>query len=308
MIPNRPSKNSLDKVVNRGVKGGLPDAMQRGACGGALVKILPAVYSPHVCFYRLLPIFFSYGPLMVAIVLLPGMHGNAALFGDFVSALGPDMVATIVSYLENEPLGYEDLAVFSQTYLPQNEPFILLGESFSGPVAILLASACLPNLAGVVLCGTFASNPYPLLKPFKCLTSILPVGPSMHWIAELCLFGRFASTRWRNAFRHALSLPSKEVLRARIHAVLDVDCRKKLKKMQVPMLYLQGMHDCVVPASAMRKIAEEIPSMEIRVFEAPHMILQIVPNEAAEAVKKFSKDCLSRLRRTSGMTRSATDR
>jgi pimeloyl-[acyl-carrier protein] methyl ester esterase len=78
---------------------------------------------------------------MVAIVLLPGMDGTGAMFAGFASSPEEEHRPIIVSYPEDQPLGYRDLEALARTFVPTNEPFILLGESFSGPIAISLAAS-----------------------------------------------------------------------------------------------------------------------------------------------------------------------
>jgi hypothetical protein len=47
--------------------------------------------------------------------------------------------------------------------LPTRGRFVLLAESFSGPLAIRIAADPPSALVGLILCVTFARNPYPSL-------------------------------------------------------------------------------------------------------------------------------------------------
>lgn len=88
--------------------------------------------------------------------------------------------------------------------LPSREPYLLLGESFSGPIALSIAARRPALLRGVVLCCSFACNPRPALKHLGVLLNRLPdrppVGPLM-WL----LAGRFSSPELREAFSRALT-------------------------------------------------------------------------------------------------------
>lgn len=64
---------------------------------------------------------------MVAIVLLPGMDGTGVMFAGLASALKEEYRTIIVSYPENEPLGYRELEAYARAVLPTDEPYILLG-------------------------------------------------------------------------------------------------------------------------------------------------------------------------------------
>jgi thioesterase domain-containing protein len=78
---------------------------------------------------------------MVALVLLPGMDGTGELFAPFLAALGPDQAVVVVRYPTDRELGYAELEQVARAALPVDQPFILLGESFSGPVAICRLAA-----------------------------------------------------------------------------------------------------------------------------------------------------------------------
>ena len=111
---------------------------------------------------------------MVALVLLPGMDGTAGPRAEFAAALGPDIEPRIVSYPAERALGYAELETLARAALPQDRPFVLLGESFSGPIAISIAAASPPQLVGLVLCVTFDSNPRPALGALRWLLPLLP--------------------------------------------------------------------------------------------------------------------------------------
>ncbi|UUZ51553.1 alpha/beta hydrolase [Massilia sp. B-10] len=58
--------------------------------------------------------------------------------------------------------------------LPPAEPYFLLGESFSGPVAIALAAERPPMLLGLILSCTFARNPLPISTGAQPARAICP--------------------------------------------------------------------------------------------------------------------------------------
>lgn len=90
------------------------------------------------------------------LVILPGMDGTGFGLDPFISALGAEMSTDIVRYPVDKPLGYSELVDFVRPRLPVDEPYILLGESFSGPIALKLAAEQPQALVGVVLAASFA--------------------------------------------------------------------------------------------------------------------------------------------------------
>ncbi len=229
---------------------------------------------------------------MVAIVLLPGMDGSGDLFADFCAALGEEVRPVVVSYPKNLPLDYRGLEAFARDRLPVNEPFFLLGESFSGPIAISLAASKPTGLIGLVLCCTFARNPHPLLSYFKRMTGVLPVAASLSGLMAPLLFGSFSSLSLRTRLQQTLSDISADTLRARLRAVLEVDYSGKMKEIEIPVLYLQAADDRIVPSSAGRYIQTAVPSTTIVRLHSPHLLLQAIPFEAATVVKKYCAEAV----------------
>lgn len=226
---------------------------------------------------------------MVAIILLPGLDGSGALFGDFAAALGPGLQPVVVSYPKHQPLAYPELVQFVRSHLPPETPYILLGESFSGPVAILLAAARPAGLVGVVLCCTFARNPLPALWPLKSLLRFCPVNSQYSRFLMPLLFGRQCTAMMRSAVRRALKRVAADVVRKRLHAVLDVNVSEQLKQINVPVLYLRAAKDRIVPRSALRHIASLVPFAQSVTLQGPHMLLQALPSETAQIVTKFAE-------------------
>src|SRR5690349_15943355 len=64
-----------------------------------------------------------------------------------------------LNYPADEPLDYEQLLPQVLAALPSDRPFVLLGESFSGPLAVMAAATRPVGLLGVILCATFVRNP-----------------------------------------------------------------------------------------------------------------------------------------------------
>ena len=217
------------------------------------------------------------------IVLLPGMDGTGKLFAGFVAALGDAARALVVAYPPDRELGYAELTDFARSQLPRGEDFVLLGESFSGPIAIALAAERPPGLAGLVLCCSFARTPVPGSSILARLLPLLPLHTQvMHTLAPL-LIGRAALAELRTALAGVRS----PVLRRRLREVLQVDYSALAASLDLPVLYLQALQDRVVPASACGHLLSLIPSMQVARFAAPHLLLQSSPAAAAASVKEF---------------------
>ncbi|MGF6109276.1 alpha/beta fold hydrolase [Pseudomonas frederiksbergensis] len=221
------------------------------------------------------------------LVLLPGMDGTGELFEPFVSALGHACDVVVVTYPGDVPLNYTELQAIARQSLPCDRPFVLVGESFSGPIALALTALRLPQQVGLVLCCTFASNPRPLFNRLSFLVNLLPIGiVPAGWFSPL-LLGRFSTRALRMALSRAINQVSPSVMRARLRSVLGVDMSAQLAQVDVPTVYLRATRDRVVPAAAVRRISDLKPQMQVFEVTAPHCLLQAAPDEAARLVIGF---------------------
>jgi pimeloyl-ACP methyl ester carboxylesterase len=100
------------------------------------------------------------------LVLLPGLDGTGILFKPLIAALPPEVSTVVVAYPGEQPLGYAELLPVVLAALPTEHAFVLLGESFSGPLAVMAAATRPPGLVGLVLCATFVQNPHPYIPGF----------------------------------------------------------------------------------------------------------------------------------------------
>lgn len=229
---------------------------------------------------------------MVALVLLPGLDGTGLLFGDFAAAFGPDVEVITVSYPPDVPLGYVELESIVRSRLPQDRPFFLLGESFSGPVAISIAASHPRGLRGLILCCSFARSPRPLLTIFRPLLSVVPIKRLPVFLLSFFLLGHFSSPKFRGELAEALAQVAGSVLRVRARAALSVDVSASLSRVDVPVLYMRASEDRVVPRSASQQVVYLAPSTELVEFPAPHFLLQVLPSQAACSVREFMENSL----------------
>ncbi len=225
---------------------------------------------------------------MTSIVLLPGMDGTGELFAPLVAAWGDQFRTQVVSYPRAERLGYAALADRVRALLPRNEDYVLLAESFSGPLGVMLAAERPQRLRGLVLCATFARSPLPLLRWTAPWAQIVPLAALPGSLLAWGLLGPYATPSLLRAIRHAVQSVDPVVLAERISAVSDVDVSQALSEVQVPVLYLQARNDRVVPRRAVRPFVEALGDrLEVALCAGPHCLLQARPGDAAAAISAF---------------------
>lgn len=223
----------------------------------------------------------------VSLVLLPGMDGTGQLFEPLIRALAGEFDIKVVAYPTSIPLGYAELEEIAREAIPKEGSYVILGESFSGPIAISLAASASAQLKGLILCCTFVRNPRPALSSFGWLLGFFPIDALPTSALAHLLFGRFSTTALTAALAHSLAKVSPSVLRKRLSAVLSVDVSAELAAVRLPLLYLRASQDRLVPQGASALVASLNHMAQVVQIEAPHCLLQAVPAEASSVVAAF---------------------
>lgn len=226
-----------------------------------------------------------------ALRILPGLDGTTRMLDGFIArarAAGFDDAAAI-GYPHDRVLDADQLEAHARERLPDDKPVLLLGESFSGPIALRIAADPPPMLRALVLSTTFATTPVPLLSPFAPLTRIAPVLTPMPLLSWL-LLGRWRTPALESALRQALDDVSHDVLRSRAALALRIDARDALPRIRVPTLYLRATHDRLMHPSAGDTILRGIGDVRLHALDGPHLLLQTRGEACAEVIAAFAHD------------------
>ena len=226
---------------------------------------------------------------MTVLCLLPGLDGTTRMltaFADASRAAGIDRVDAI-AYPVERALDYAELETFARDRLPTRTPFVLLGESFSGPIAIRIASDPPPNLVGLVLSTTFARAPVPLLSSLASLTRFAPVRGLPTAALSFALLGPWNTPALRRDLLASLHAVAPAVLRARAAAALRADVEDHLSRIEIPTLLLRAKHDRLLRSGTSRRLLAGIAHAKRTTFDGPHLLLQTQADDCARAVAAF---------------------
>ena len=226
---------------------------------------------------------------MPRVVLLPGMDGTGTLFESFVNELPGGIDAEILQYPLDRYAPYSELVNLVQSRCSNSEPFVLVAESFSTPIAIRYAATNPWNLKGVILCAGFAESPLRGVKRFLAFLGAPILGRTAppKFVVEYWLIGRGATPSLFEAVSAAISSVHPRVLSARIREVLACDVRLELAQISVPMLYIRAGQDRLLKSFCLESIQRVKPQVEAVTLSGPHLLLQREPRRSAEAVVKF---------------------
>lgn len=217
-------------------------------------------------------------------VVLPGLHGTTQLLDAFVSSAPHDARVEPVA-LPSECLGYEALAARLAASLRLTPDTTLVAESFSGPLAILLAERS--SLAALVLCNSFAVRPYPQLLSRLPLALFarapLPAPLVRHYIV-----GSKASTSLVDQIRDAVAAVPYEILACRARSALEANVASNLARLRLPILYVRGSEDNLVREKSVRQVVTAAATpVSVARIAGPHLILKTAARESWRAIDEF---------------------
>jgi pimeloyl-[acyl-carrier protein] methyl ester esterase len=222
----------------------------------------------------------------MTIVLLPGLDGTGTLYQHLAQQLAPDFDLQVIAYPLGKLWGYQQLLDFIRPQLPQ-APYLLLAESFSGPLGIMLAAEQPPHLKALVLCCTFGRNPLPAIKGLASAVDKLPWNELVHHWTALWLQGRYATVELSALLEKALTMVPEQVIKYRAKQVLQVDVLAEFAALTLPVMYLQARQDRLIWAFNAKTLALRKPDMQLVRLDAPHFLLQAIPDQAAYQLKQF---------------------
>jgi pimeloyl-ACP methyl ester carboxylesterase len=221
-------------------------------------------------------------------LLLPGMDGTGRLFSRFVAAGSGALELRALSYPADRFIGYADLEAAVRREIPAGRPFALLGESFGGPLALRIAADPPPGLVGLVLAATFHRRPaarsIAALRLLSPAFFRLPLPPHA---VRLLLAGRDAPDDLVSEVRAAVGSVKGSVMASRAREALRVDATDLLWTCPVPLLFLGGKQDRLLRSALPIEVRALRPDAEIRMLEAPHLVLQRCPKESMRIVEAF---------------------
>ena len=220
------------------------------------------------------------------IVLLPGLDGTGDLFDPLAAHLSDEFTLKVVRYPNDPTLGYAGYAELVRAVIGTREVF-LLGESFSGPIAVRVATQLGRKIKGLMLAATFLKSPRPSWLIRQGARADPEATPKK--IRDAFLMGSYGDDELRKKVDQIVHNLSRPVREARLRAIAEVDVRDDFAKLDCPVLALHGREDWLVPMRAMQKAISRKGGARMIAFPAAHMLLQTSADEAAMEIRAFTK-------------------
>jgi pimeloyl-ACP methyl ester carboxylesterase len=221
------------------------------------------------------------------------MDGRGLLLEPLLARLRRSHEVRVLQLPDAGPQTYRALDDHVQGLLPRDrEPYALVAESFSGPLALRLAAGEPTGLAAVVLVNSFVARPVGLL-------SALGASVGVPWLSRLGLAQRLAAGPMLGAdappellaaLSRELSRVPAATLGARLRTLATANETPAYLHTQLPIFYLRGEQDRLVDESALRTLIGLRPGLQLQRIEGPHLLLQRHPEACAAALISMLND------------------
>jgi len=225
----------------------------------------------------------------VIAVLLPGMDGTGELFEPFVQAMPPHIEVVRVRYPGAIRLSYAQTAELVLGQLPTKRPYVIIAESYSGPIAIRLAAQNLPALRAIVLVASFCERPAGLAGNWLSglpLETIFRL-PIPNWFLRWLLMDSQTSAELIAACQSAISQVRPDVLAARMRDVLAVDCSEEVRGCPTRIVCLNAANDRLIARRGQLGFQRARPDIEMVPIAGPHLLLQCAPQAVVTKLEEM---------------------
>lgn len=225
------------------------------------------------------------------VLLLPGLDGTDIFFEPLLRQLQARLPAYFTVRVwplpAQGPQDYDTLLAALSADIASMPACWLLGWSFSGPLALMLAAAEPDRVRGVILAASFVRPPRLVLR----LLGGAVRAPGLWAWRVLRRLPLWLLRPPADALRQAKDRTWREVrpalLAARLREVARVDVRSELGALQVPVMYIASAQDGVVPPRALQEILRLRADVRVVTIAGPHQSLYSHASEAVAPIIDF---------------------
>jgi len=202
------------------------------------------------------------------ILILPGWNSAKALYSPLVDTfIEEGFRVSVMSFpgfpdcpAPNKPWSLSDYVTFTDTYISTHikGPYIIIGHSFGGRVALKYASISRPLLQGVVLTGAPGFRPVPWYRYYPVFT--------------LAKLGGVICPEWvrkkiRNAYYYIFHIHDytrvSGTMKETFKRIVSENVLPYMLGITVPVLLVWGEADRIVPVQIAKKMHRTIKNSEL---------------------------------------------
>jgi pimeloyl-ACP methyl ester carboxylesterase len=217
------------------------------------------------------------------LVLLPGMDGTGLLFEEFIANCQYECL--VIQLPVDGGQGYPELAIHIADKLPK-EDYVLLAESFSGPLIPFVLDKAIQQPAAVILVASFLQAPRPFvisLISWMPLKQLMGFPGAKSILKFFCMKG--ASKKQFEGLWNLLKKLDFSLMKVRLKTIKDMI--QPENKIDIPTLAIVAKQDRLVPRHISNQLTHIFSRLTIKMTDGPHFILQAEAVETAKLVNHF---------------------
>ncbi len=231
-------------------------------------------------------------PKAARTIILPGLDGSTGMLRKFCE-LAPSRYEVMPLDLPAELSSYVELSDHFSDLLSGDQKNILIAESFSGPLAVLLATAQPESVAGIVLVASFVTSPLSTVTRFIPWSLLFRL-PLPAFIARQFMLGKDCDHSLIDELKTAVKTISPSVLTRRVREVGQTKLKDEFRNLQCPVICLRPLNDSLIPKHCIETIKHLREDVVIHTIKGPHLILETRPGEVWNIIGEFIESLSSK--------------
>lgn len=216
------------------------------------------------------------------VLIFPGLDGTKLLLGEFSKQV-LDSFKPRICPLPDRELSYPELCDHFSNLIEEGRQYIVVAESFSGPLGILLAHRFPDQINRLILVASFACAPrrigsrlFNFVNNYLNQSGVLFKIGLPKFVARRFFLGN-ASPDLIKSLQVAVKTQRPSTLRYRISQIANVDVRRELSELRCLVHYVQPQADRLVPKTSLTEILKTKPDTRVHEILGPHLIMQTQP-------------------------------
>ncbi len=163
---------------------------------------------------------------------------------------------------------------------------VIVAESYSGMIALELASNNPDKIAKLVFIASFISRPSSLSRFAHCIPKpLFSLAQSRSKFITHLLFGRFSYLTLETLFHDTMDLVPIQLLAFRLKQISQLT--PPHFKIDVPCLCANLSRDLFVSQEAMSRFLNTFKDINIQTVEGTHFLLQTNPHECWQVIQSY---------------------
>lgn len=219
------------------------------------------------------------------LVLLPAFDGTGRMFQPLIKELGDRFETMPIAYPESGPQDYPSLSDYVRKQIPPGENYILLGESFAGPIVYRIACRDSEHCMAAVFVATYLTNPRPgILSVLTRLpASLVSKFVSSPVAVRALTLSHLAADSVAGAIAENFASVDEPVIKQRLKTIGSINARP-VETLEVPAFYIQASDDRLVLPKKLPDFKALCRSLTIDSVEGGHFVLQENPQASAQVL------------------------